>query len=117
MNRPLHALVPVAAAAALAAAAPEATAPSEPKPEARGEALVQLHCGGCHAVRREGASREPAAPPFRELHTRYDPEMLSEALAEGILTGHPLMPEFRFAPDDVRAIILYLQSIQTRRPA
>ncbi|OHB28839.1 MAG: hypothetical protein A2790_20575 [Phenylobacterium sp. RIFCSPHIGHO2_01_FULL_69_31] len=115
MNRPLHAFLLLAASAALAAAAPPA--PSEPSPEARGEALVQLHCGGCHAVGREGASREPAAPPFRELNARYDPEMLSEALAEGILTGHPLMPEFRFAPDDVRAIILYLQSIQTRRPA
>lgn len=111
MNRFAHVFALAAVAAALAAAAPE------PTPEARGEALVQLHCGGCHAVGREGASREPAAPPFRELNARYDPEVLSEALAEGMLTGHPLMPEFRFAPDDVRAIVLYLQSIQTRRPA
>lgn len=78
----------------------------------RGATLVQRHCGGCHAVGPGGVSPEPAAPPFRDLHLRYDPEMLAEALAEGLLTGHSMMPEFRFEPHDVRAIILYLKSIQ-----
>lgn len=76
---------------------------------------MRRYCGGCHAVGQTGDSKEPAAPPFRELHRRYDPEVLGEALAEGILTGHPLMPEFRFEADDVRAIILYLKSIQTKQ--
>lgn len=71
-----------------------------------GEVLVRRHCGGCHAVGATGDSPEPAAPKFRELHKRYDPEVLGEALAEGILVGHPLMPEFRFAPRDVQSIIL-----------
>lgn len=84
---------------------------------ARGEALVQRHCGGCHAVARQDTSPEPAAPPLRDLNRRYAPEMLAEALAEGILTGHPMMPEFQFEPDDVQAIIDHLDSIQTRRPA
>jgi len=97
---------------ALILASPAAAQP----PVERGEALVSRHCGGCHAVGRQGASPEPAAPPFRDLHKRYDPELLAEALAEGLLTGHPLMPEFRFAPTDVRAIIDYLQSIQTKQP-
>jgi mono/diheme cytochrome c family protein len=81
----------------------------------RGETLVRRHCGGCHAVSSTGDSRVPAAPRFRELHKRYDPEVLAEALAEGILTGHPLMPEFRFEPDDVQAIIIYLKSLQTKQ--
>lgn len=85
-------------------------------PPTRGEELVGRHCGGCHAVGPDGASREPAAPPLRELHRRYDPELLAEALAEGMLTGHPLMPEFRFPPADVRAVIDYLKSIQTKQP-
>jgi len=42
---------------------------------------------------------------------------LAEALAEGILTGHPQMPEFAFPPDDVAAIIAYLKSIQTHQGA
>lgn len=82
--------------------------------QARGEDLVQRHCGRCHATGWSGKSAEPAAPPFRELHRRYDPDQLGEALAEGLLTGHPMMPEFRFQPDDVRAIVDYLKSIQTR---
>lgn len=95
-----------------ALALPTAAAAAEPS---RGEALVERHCGGCHAVGREGESREPAAPPLRELHRRYAPESLAEALAEGILTGHPAMPEFRFDKEDVEAIIDYLDAIQTRQ--
>ena len=62
-----------------------------------------------------GDSPEPAAPKFRELNQRYDPEVLGEALAEGILTGHPLMPEFRFDPTDVQSIILYLKALQSKQ--
>lgn len=82
----------------------------------RGELLVRRHCGGCHAVGKAGASAEPAAPPFRDLYKRYEPDTLAEALAEGILTGHPAMPEFRFGRRDVRAIMAYLRSIQARQP-
>lgn len=81
----------------------------------RGETLVRRHCGGCHAVGKAGNSHEPAAPRFRELHKRYDPEVLGEALAEGILTGHPLMPEFKFGPDDAQSIILYLKALQPKQ--
>ena len=38
--------------------------------------------------------------------------MLEEALAEGLVTGHPDMPEFQFEARDVGAIIAYLNSIQ-----
>ena len=33
-------------------------------------------------------------------------------MAEGILTGHPAMPEFRFAPNQVAEVLAYLESIQ-----
>lgn len=83
----------------------------------RGSVLVKRHCGGCHATAKTDASRHPAAPPLRELNRRYEPEALAEALAEGILTGHPDMPEFRFGPTDVRSIIIYLNEIQDRQPS
>lgn len=83
----------------------------------RGEILVRRHCAACHAVGSAGDSPFPAAPPFRELHRRYRIDDLAEALAEGILTGHPAMPEFQFPPADVQAIIAYLKSIQTRQDA
>lgn len=84
---------------------------------ARGGELVRRNCGVCHAVGLRDASPNPAAPAFRELGTRYPVETLAEALAEGILTGHPQMPEFSFPPEDVNAIIAYLKSIQTRQGA
>jgi mono/diheme cytochrome c family protein len=102
-------------AAALLFAAGQALAAEDP--EARGHALVQLHCAGCHSVTPAGRSPNPAAPPFRSLSERYKIDDLGEALAEGILTGHPAMPEFRFPPKDVDAILRYLRAIQTRKEA
>jgi len=78
----------------------------------RGELLVTRDCSRCHAVGRSGTSPHPQAPQFRTLHERYAIESLEEALAEGIVSGHPDMPEFRFTGNDVGAIVAYLKSIQ-----
>ena len=80
----------------------------------RGEALLQRDCAKCHAVGRTGASPHKEAPPFRTLGQRYPIESLEEALGEGIMSGHPDMPEFKFDAGDVGAIISYLKSIQQR---
>ncbi|MBV9993919.1 MAG: cytochrome c [Caulobacteraceae bacterium] len=82
-----------------------------------GAALLQRNCAMCHAVGATGDSPKPGAPAFRELYKRYPVENLSEALVEGILTGHPQMPEFRFTPEEVSDIIAYLKSIQTNQHA
>lgn len=79
----------------------------------QGQALLRRDCGGCHAVERRGESPRAGAPAFRDLSRRYDVDSLGEALAEGLMTGHPEMPEFRFRPDEVDAILGYLRSIQT----
>ena len=83
-------------------------------PAGRGESLLNTNCARCHAIGRSGASPHPEAPPFRTLSRRFKIEGLAEALAEGIFTGHPDMPEFVFEPDEVGAIIEYLKSIQQR---
>jgi cytochrome c len=83
-------------------------------PARRGEALLTTHCARCHAVGRSGVSPHPEAPPFRTLSRKFKVEGLAEALAEGISTGHPDMPEFVFEADEVGAIIDYLKSIQQR---
>ena len=80
----------------------------------RGETLLTRDCARCHAVGRTGDSPRKDAPAFRTLGQRYAIEALEEALAEGLMSGHPDMPEFSFDADDVGAIIAYLQSIQTR---
>jgi len=83
-------------------------------PAGRGEFLLTTHCARCHAVGRTGTGPHPEAPPFRTLSRKYKIEGLAEALAEGLSTGHPDMPEFVFAAEDVGAIIDYLQSVQQR---
>jgi mono/diheme cytochrome c family protein len=113
-SRPMRRLLVILA---LAVAIPARAAEAPGASEARGQALVQRNCGMCHAVGRSGASPNPAAPAFRDLNRRYGIEDLGEALAEGLITGHPEMPEFRFSPAEVDDIIRYLNSIQTRRAA
>jgi mono/diheme cytochrome c family protein len=78
----------------------------------RGLVIVRTNCSRCHAVGKIGDSPLPIAPPFRTLHTRYPVEDLQEPLAEGIVTGHPTMPEFRFDPGQVGDIIAYLKSLE-----
>jgi cytochrome c len=77
-----------------------------------GETLVMRNCSRCHAIGRVDTSTHPEAPPFRTLSKRYPIESLEEALGEGIISGHPDMPEFRFDGDDVGAIVAYLKSVQ-----
>jgi cytochrome c len=79
-----------------------------------GAALLTKNCGSCHAVGRSGDSPRKDAPAFRTLGKRYPIESLEEALGEGIMSGHPDMPEFTFDADEVGAIIAYLKSIQQR---
>jgi cytochrome c len=81
-------------------------------PVERGEAIAEANCSSCHAVGASGESPAPEAPPFRRLSQHYRVADLEEALGEGISVGHPAMPQFSFAPEDVEALILYLQSIQ-----
>lgn len=54
----------------------------------------------------------PAAPAFRTLRERYPIDALEEAFAEGIYVGHPDMPEFVADPDQIAAIVAYIESIQ-----
>ncbi|MHB2205300.1 c-type cytochrome [Methylobacterium sp. CM6257] len=78
----------------------------------RGRIFVQTHCARCHAVGRTGESPLAEAPRFRDLHTRYPVTDLAEALAEGIRTGHPSMPEFQLDPGQVEDVIRYLSSLE-----
>lgn len=86
---------------------------AEDNPE-HGAELLQKQCASCHAVGRTGDSPHKFAPAFRTLGQRYPIESLEEALGEGIVSGHPDMPEFKFDADDVGDIIAYLKSIQQR---
>jgi mono/diheme cytochrome c family protein len=81
-------------------------------PERQGHALAERMCGQCHAVGKSGSSPHPAAPAFRELSRRVNLDRLTNRLREGLISGHPDMPMFRFTPEDARALTAYLRSIQ-----
>ena len=80
----------------------------------RGRTLAGRLCSSCHAIGRQGPSPQIGAPPFRDLGRRVDFETLCDRLAEGLVSGHPAMPVFRFTWRDRRAFIAYLKSVQTR---
>lgn len=80
--------------------------------EQRGRTFVTNNCSRCHSVDKVTPSKLKIAPPFRDLHLRYPIESLQESLAEGIVTGHPSMPQFRLDPDQINDVLSYLKSLE-----
>lgn len=80
--------------------------------EQRGKTFVVTNCSRCHSVDKVTPSPLKIAPPFRTLHLRYPIETLEESLAEGIVTGHPTMPQFRLEPDQIHDVISYLKTLE-----
>jgi cytochrome c len=94
---------------------PVTTGRSEVNSASKGLRILEAKCSRCHAVGKEGASPHAQAPPFRDVVIRYPPVYLAEALAEGIVAGHPDMPVFTFEPGEIDAIVGYLNSITPAR--
>jgi mono/diheme cytochrome c family protein len=78
----------------------------------QGRRLARLYCASCHSIDKVSPSPLKIAPPFRSLHELYPVDTLQEALAEGIVTGHPTMPEFRFDADQVGDFITFLKTLE-----
>jgi cytochrome c len=76
-----------------------------------GRALAERHCAGCHATGPAGDSPVPEAPPFRYLKAKYPVDSLAEALAEGIVAGHPAMPEVTFEAGEIEDLLAYLKTL------
>jgi len=86
-------------------------ASAQDDPLARGREIVVTYCESCHNITDTGDSPHADAPPFRTLHERYELDWLSEGLVEGLVSGHPDMPEFEFDPIEAEAIVSYLKSL------
>jgi cytochrome c len=106
--------ITVLAGAAALACAQDAAAQARPSLTA-GRRLAEAQCGRCHAVDREGDSLNPRAPRFRDLGARYPLDDLREALAEGMIVGHPaLMPQVTLEPSQIDDLIAYMKSLRPR---
>lgn len=111
------------AAVALFAAYAHGEPPPSPAPTAaavaQGRTFAENNCASCHAIGVRGVSAHAEAPPLRTLSQNYPIEALDEAFAEGIQTGHPDMPQYQLAPEQINALLAYIESVQepARRPA
>jgi hypothetical protein len=92
--------------------ATEDEAPSELR--LQGRTLAERLCSDYHAIGEAGTSPQPPAPTFRELGDRVDLDDFTHRLREGLTSGHPDMPTFRFTREDARALTAYLRSIQSQ---
>ena len=79
-----------------------------------GRTIAENKCSACHAIGATGSSPFREAPPFRLLSDRYPIRDLEEALAEGIVTGHPAMPVWIFEPTEISDLLGYIESVQPR---
>jgi mono/diheme cytochrome c family protein len=87
----------------------------DPALAADGRQIAVRECSSCHAIDDQRVSPRAEAPPMMSLLSRYDPEMLTDDLIEGIRVGHDDMPHFDFDIRAADALVAYLKSIE--RPA
>ena len=76
-----------------------------------GHEIAVRFCARCHAIGREGDGPHQSAPPFHLIVAKGNVESLEEAFGEGIVVGHPDMPQFQFSPQNVGALVAYLKSL------
>lgn len=78
----------------------------------RGLVFAKTNCSMCHAIGRFDESPLAIAPPLRTLHELYPVEQLEESLAEGVITGHPSMPQFQLDGAQINNLIAYLKTLE-----
>jgi len=79
--------------------------------ERHGRALASRLCASCHAIGPRGDSPHVGAPRFRQLDRRLELDSFVDRLREGLSSGHPDMPTFRFTREDANALVAYLRTI------
>jgi cytochrome c len=104
--------VAYSAAVSLALSLLAASASAQSPAAQRGLTFVRTHCAQCHAIDKASESPLTIAPPFRTLHLKYPIQSLERPLAEGIITNHPTMPQFRLEPDQIGDVIAYLKTLE-----
>jgi cytochrome c len=108
MNASTKWLLPLLASAAFLVEVDDAHAAAAD----RGLTFVKANCSICHAIGRYDESPLAIAPPLRTLHELYPVEELEESLAEGIVTGHPSMPQFQLDGAQINDLMAYLKTLE-----
>lgn len=103
-----------AVVAAMAFVSAGAAGAAEDEAIGAGRRIAEQACSPCHAIGRTGASPRAEAPAFRDLRHKYPADNLEEALAEGVVVGHPDMPEVKMTPREISDFVAWLKTIETR---
>lgn len=77
----------------------------------KGREIAQANCAKCHNITHAGDSPFRPAPPFRVIARMYKASDIEEALVEGIVVGHPAMPEFTMSGEDAVALSAFIDSL------
>ena len=101
----------IAATLVMALAASAQPAAAQASDVVKGQRIAEKLCARCHATGKADASPEPKAPPFRLIGKLYPLDHLAEAFAEGIVTGDNDMPQFKFEPPEIDALIAYMSAM------
>lgn len=86
--------------------------PPSPSRIVEGRLLAEEYCTSCHGIGPQDISPNDMAPPLRTLAQRYRMRELDAAFTRGLLENHPAMPQFAFTPQELDALIAYIQSAQ-----
>jgi mono/diheme cytochrome c family protein len=78
----------------------------------RGSLVAERACASCHAVAIAGDSRNPSAPPFRDIRIRYNTISLERELARIAKKGHFEMPPTAIAETDIPEIVAYIETLR-----
>ena len=78
-----------------------------------GAAYAEQVCAACHAVMpNEQISPLPQAPTFQSVANT--PGMTELALTVWLQSSHPTMPNIILKPDDMRNVIAYIRSLESK---
>lgn len=81
---------------------------------ARGRALAQRLCAGCHAIAPNSAATvNPDVPGFAAIARR--PDASAERLAGRIIVPHPAMPNTQLTVAEIRDVIAYILTLKPGR--
>jgi mono/diheme cytochrome c family protein len=110
MRASLIALGLAALSCAACATLPKPAAPEVSDRDA-GRAFAERACAGCHAVGVMGDSRNPHAPPFRQLGRARSDAALDAVIGEISRNGHVEMPPVYVTPQERRGLVIYLRAL------
>ena len=103
--------ISVAAATILGLVAP---ANAQDADIAAGKTYAEQVCAQCHAVQAgEDLSSAAGATPFQEVANT--PGMTEYALSVWLQSSHPTMPNIVLEQDDMRNVIAYIRSLDSRQ--